>query len=518
MIHNLNEIKNDPFKDQIYDVCIVGTGFAGIALALKLHENLNVLLLEAGDMDYSTESQEVYKGKNIGHEYYDLTDCRTRCFGGTSNVWGGVCGTLDALDFEKKDFMDFSGWPIKKDDLDPYIEEAKQMFGLNDIGQSEEFVKGWDDILMKPDKYFDGFEIMHSKQAYFKNTHSKTVKERSNIHCYINANLTDMTQTDNLESIKVAEIQNYRKKVFNAKAKIFILATGGIENSRLLLNFNRQCKNGIGNNNGLVGRFFSEHPHFTLGEFIIEDHVFEASKSGKLSEMKYLAPSNKFQIEDKILNFGLELHTKDFIKHSILRDSSPFKERLRAIICSMDWTKYIASKINGKDIFCVSETFDQSDGILNIEAEQVPNLSSRVILGSDIDKFGMRQVALEWKFLEIDKYTIKRAALRFAETFAELNLGRVKIEKWVLSDDPSDFPGFPHRLGGPHHMCTTRMSLTPKDGVVDLNQKVFDIDNLYIAGSSVFSTGGRINPTFSIVQMSLRLADHLNHKFDYKQA
>ena len=60
MIHNLNEIKNDPFKDQIYDVCIVGTGFAGIALALKLHENLNVLLLEAGDMDYSTESQEVY--------------------------------------------------------------------------------------------------------------------------------------------------------------------------------------------------------------------------------------------------------------------------------------------------------------------------------------------------------------------------------------------------------------------------------------------------------------------------
>ena len=517
MIYNLNEITNDPFKDQIYDICIVGAGFAGMTLALNLHKELNVLLLEAGDMDYSTESQEVYEGKNIGHEYYDLTDCRTRCFGGTSNIWGGVCGVLESRDFEKKDFMDFSGWPINKEDLDPYIEETKQIFGLSDTGQAKEFIKGWDDVLMKPGKYFDGFEIMHSKQAYFKNTHSKIVKERSNIHCYINANLTDMTQTDNLESIKVAEIQNYRKKVFNAKAKIFILATGGIENPRLLLNFNKQCKNGIGNNNDLVGRFFCEHPQFELGVFIIEDHVREVSKTGELSKIKYLVPSDIFQKENKVLNFRLGLYTKDYIKRSIKKDSSPFKERLRAIICSTEWMKYIGSKINGKDIYCYSSTFDQNDGILNIEAEQIPNLSSRVILGSDIDKFGMRQATLEWKFLKIDKYTIKCAALRFAETFAEFNLGRVKIEKWVLSDDPSDFPGFPHHLGGSHHMCTTRMGSSLKDGVVDANQKVFDINNLYIAGSSVFSTGGHINPTFSIVQMSLRLADHLNHQFGYKQ-
>ncbi|MEA3523261.1 MAG: GMC family oxidoreductase [Campylobacterota bacterium] len=125
---------------------------------------------------------------------------------------------------------------------------------------------------------------------------------------------------------------------------------------------------------------------------------------------------------------------------------------------------------------------------------------------------------MDWKLSQLDKYTIKRAALRFAEMFARIDLGRVRIDDWVFSDNPGDFPGFPHRLGGPHHMCTTRMSSSPKDGVVDVNHKVFGIDNLYMAGSSVFSTTGHINPTFSIVQMSLRLADHLNRQFGYKSS
>ncbi|MEA3523260.1 MAG: hypothetical protein U9R50_09810 [Campylobacterota bacterium] len=380
MIYNLNEIEKDPFKDNFYDVCIIGSGFAGITLALSLNENLNVLLLEAGDIDYSAESQEIYEGKNVGHEYWDLTDCRNRWFGGTSNTWGGWCAPLDSRDFEKKDFIEFSGWPISKEDIDPYFEETMQIFGLSGSDKVKEFTKGWDDVLTKPDKYFDGFDIRVSKQEDFKNKHGDAVKERSYIHCYLNANLTDIALTKDLDSVKVLEIQNYKKKVFNARAKITILATGGLENPRLLLSFNKQCKNGIGNNNDLVGRFFCEHPHFELGDFIIEEHLFEASKSGKLSAMKYLAPSNEFQAEDKVLNFGIELHTKDFIERE--GSTNTFKETLRTIICSSEWAKYVVKSIKGEEIYCYSSTYDWSDGIFKIESEQVPNLQA----GSFLDQ------------------------------------------------------------------------------------------------------------------------------------
>ena len=86
------------------------------------------------------------------------------------------------------------------------------------------------------------------------------------------------------------------------------------------------------------------------------------------------------------------------------------------------------------------------------------------------------------------------------------------LADWLSSEDEDyELPGFGvDVIAAHHHMCTTRMSHSPRDGVVNSNQRLFEIDNLYLAGSSVFSTGGHANPTFTIVQMSLRLADHVN--------
>ena len=64
-------------------------------------------------------------------------------------------------------------------------------------------------------------------------------------------------------------------------------------------------------------------------------------------------------------------------------------------------------------------------------------------------------------------------------------------------------------VGGPHHMGTTRMSTTPAEGVVDADCRVHTVENLYVAGSSVFTTGGHANPSLTILALALRLADHL---------
>ncbi len=142
--------------------------------------------------------------------------------------------------------------------------------------------------------------------------------------------------------------------------------------------------------------------------------------------------------------------------------------------------------------------------------ETTVNPLSRITLDEEVDKFNMNRVVLDWNFVELDKRTATESAFTFAKMFATEGIGRVKLDEWILTDNV-EFPGSSNgRMIGPHQMCTTRMSDTSQDGVVDSDQKVFGIDNLYIAGSSVFSTAGEVNPTFTIVQMTLRLTDHLN--------
>jgi choline dehydrogenase-like flavoprotein len=197
---------------------------------------------------------------------------------------------------------------------------------------------------------------------------------------------------------------------------------------------------------------------------------------------------------DRVLNFGLRFR---------LVEPDPFmgfKERLRDLVCASEWTLEAVNELRGKSLSCLRVM----DGRLDLASEQAPNRLSRITLGSELDRFDMRRIKLNWQLSAIDVHTIQRAVFRFGQVFADLGLGRVRVNDWLSSDDPQ-FPG----SGGHHHMCTTRMGASPDKGVVNSNQRVFGIDNLYIAGSSVFSTGGHANPTFTIVQLSLRLADHI---------
>ncbi len=308
MIYNLNEAVTSPFLNTTYDICIIGAGMAGISLALNLDKKYKILLLEGGDYDFSVESQEIYQGKVVGHDYWRLEDSRTRCFGGSSNVWGRWMAPLEARDFEKKPYAELSGWPIGKKDLDPYLEKTNDMFEMSKAFKPVSNVKEWDEVLKRPNKDFEGFYIEVSP-IDFKEKFGSKIKESKNIDCYLNANLTDMKLLNDLSSVSEIEIKNYKNKTFQATAKKFILATGGIENARLLLSFNKQCKKGIGNDNDQVGRYFCEHPQFEAGTFILEDKVIRAMQSDKYhSEHKFLRTSDAFMKDNNCQSFLVILH------------------------------------------------------------------------------------------------------------------------------------------------------------------------------------------------------------------
>lgn len=150
-----------------------------------------------------------------------------------------------------------------------------------------------------------------------------------------------------------------------------------------------------------------------------------------------------------------------------------------------------------------------------IRAEQSPNPDSRVKLSDSKDALGMQQVELDWQFQEIDKRSVKVLMQALDEELKRTKLGRLELAPW-LDDDSKLWETDPlissHAIAGFHHMGTTRMSDKPTSGVVNEHCQVFDVDNLYVAGSSVFPTSGWANPTLTILALSLKLADHLKNR------
>jgi choline dehydrogenase-like flavoprotein len=146
--------------------------------------------------------------------------------------------------------------------------------------------------------------------------------------------------------------------------------------------------------------------------------------------------------------------------------------------------------------------------------EQEPNPSSRVTLSEKHDELGMPLANIHWRLTRNTFETAVQFASLIDQTLRTLQVGRLKRSDWLLHDDGvSDYGAFFHDQN--HHIGTARMSVLPQDGVVDSNLKVHSLDNLYIASSATFPTGGHSNPTLTILALAIRLADHLKTK--YKQ-
>lgn len=499
MLFDLNKIDTDPFGGKKFDVCICGAGVAGIVLARKLSRRFTVALLEAGDLNYSAESQDIYKGKNIGHEYFPLDRTRLRYFGGTSNVWAGWCRPLDSYDFESKKYLEFSGWPIVRSDLDPYLSETKNILDIPDTGMLKQTGDRFCRAVEKSGT-FKAIDFWFSAPTRFGQKYKADIERSRNLACYLNANVTNILLNEGLSTVKEIEVRNYLGRSFRIRARAFVIAAGGIENPRILLNCDRQISGGLGNQADLVGRFFTEHLHYMVGKFILEDttrnQIFEDWRHRKILG-RFFTPSKSFQHTERILNFGLRFEPSPPEEHQM-----GFHEKLQEMLRTPDTVRNSDQRTSG------SKT-GYWDGLIRIASEQAPNWSSRITLGKETDRFGWRRVNLDWRLSAIDKHTLRRAVVRFGEIFATRALGRVRVAEWLHSEDAA-FPGLrQEEVAGNHHMCTTRMGSSPREGVVDKNHKVFGISNLYMAGSSVFSTAGHANPTFTIVQMTLRLADHL---------
>lgn len=194
------------------------------------------------------------------------------------------------------------------------------------------------------------------------------------------------------------------------------------------------------------------------------------------------------------------------LKHACLAfqleiNPMPMHGTLKSPLCSTSVAQRVSKILLGIDPMCF-------DVRLSVVIAQAVNWESRVTLSNEVDRMGMRRIVLDWQLAELDYHTIRSAALEIGRSLAETNVGRMQLLPWLR--EVGEKPPAGTIRGDYHHMCTTRMSYDPKHGVVDKNCCMHGLDNLFVGGSSVFASSGVSNPTYTIVQLALRLGDHLD--------
>jgi hypothetical protein len=231
------------------DICIVGAGAAGISMALDwINTPYKVILLEGGGFDYEDQMQELFAGRTTGQRYFPLRSVRLHYFGGTTGHWAGFCSPLDPIDFEKREWIEHSGWPIKREDLDPYYARTQEIL---ELGPYEYGAKYWQDqdpafIPLPLDEKRVWNKIWQfSPPTRFGNKYKDKIIKAKNIHLYTYANVVEITANEPLSAIEQLKTTNFAGKHHRVRARYFIMACCSIQNARLLLSSRNQAPKGL---------------------------------------------------------------------------------------------------------------------------------------------------------------------------------------------------------------------------------------------------------------------------------
>lgn len=511
------------------DICIVGGGVAGITMARRLLKaGRAVTLLESGGLDYEREAAEMNVGESVGEPYYQLDHARLRFFGGTTAIWGGRVAELDPIDFEKRAWIPHSGWPITQGDIQPYYDEARALFGLPPHRPGPDALPRFGVRL--PDFDRDRVDVklwsFDRQSSRFTFGACRDLVDHPRCTIITHATVTSIDLDASGRRVTSVELRSLGGRRSRIHARVFVLAAGGIENPRLLLASRQSQANGLGNGHDLVGRFFMEHPHARGGK-IVSTRVWDLLKAFRRHSLDgqgvaaLLALGEKTQRREGTLNTSLTIAPRqpaDHVQFMGMRAYSRVKHDLdptrgaRTLWLGVKKAATLAQRVFDPGRPWLLHKLGRVELALLVRAEQAPNPDSRVTLSTERDALGMPRVKLDWRMTDLDIHSVERLVTTLGSELERLGGGSVEPADW-LSEPGRTWRTDPlvsaHPIGGYHHMGTTRMADSPRQGVVDAQCRVHGIDNLYIAGSSVFPTSGWANPTFTIAALALRTADHI---------
>lgn len=483
------------------DVAIFGAGAAGISIAQALDDGRRrILLVEAGGMETDPAGQALFRTRSVGWPVETVAS-RVRAYGGTTEQWTGRTAPLDALDFEQRDWVSDSGWPIDYADLVEPYRAAMARCGFAPGWEADPAAKAA--VLALPDRPADLDPFVWRYWAVSRETFQHwgeavdaAFRRSDTVRVVLGATLVGL---DGVGRVSDARLRLVDGRFLTVKAPIYVLACGGIENARLLLNILDATPSLLAQVEPALGRYFMQHPRARIA---VAELTAETSALMQSTFNYFKRPR------------GLHHETGIAL-------SAAAQKREHLLNASAIWRYEALPRLGGAGLAAESRRAIESllrrvrhrepllgavRASLIVDLEQQPDRESRIFLGADRDATGLRTAIIDWRIGDMER----RTAARFSDAICRWHI-RIGLGAPALVDGSPEDGGFRKELmlDSFHHLGATRMSVHPASGVVDRDLRVHGVDNLYVCGGSVFPTGGHANPTLTIVALALRLATKL---------
>jgi choline dehydrogenase-like flavoprotein len=531
-----------------YDLCIVGTGPAGTTIANELAgSGLSIAMLESGKLRPTAHGDRLRHVESDGIRIKEYS--RERVLGGASTTWAGLSSPLDAADLEPRAYLRQSGWPIARAEIDELYTRAAEryrfppleLFGRDGFGglrATSGLQPVWQRI---EEKVFLAASEPQNFGREFRH-----VFDSQDVDVWLDATLVRIEGARDGSRATEAVVRASGGREARVRARVFVIATGGIENARVLLASNAPWKAGLGNEHDQVGRWMMNHPknyrgvvHFAkaiesapyffgclhqgfagyaglrlpdalqrerglLNSYVRFEPLFPWSDDRGVDSLVLLVKKSRYFARWKARRRSEVVELRSYSETG--DDSDLQNERKDATswlalageiaIHSPSVARYLHSRlVRGK------KPKIQRARLRNF-IEMEPDPENRVTLTSERDAYGERIPMVRHRCTERDQRSLLALHEILRDEIARTGIGKMESDlatanPWPIDQDAS------------HHMGTTRMGTDPAVSVVDPNCRVHAVENVFIAGASVFPTSGSANPTFTIVALSIRLARHL---------
>jgi choline dehydrogenase-like flavoprotein len=536
-----------------YDVCVIGSGPSGATVARELlGSGARVCVLESGRMRVTAHGDELKRVLSEGIHIKDQS--RERCLGGASTTWAGLAAPLDVADLAPRPWLAHSGWPIAREELMPLYAAAAERYGFPplEVYEGEGFgrIRARGDLQPQWDEIEEKVFLANAEPFDFGRQHLPLFAE-DRLDVFLDATVSELSAEGASDRIRSAVVCTRAGRELRLRARAFVIACGGIENARLLLNSRDLCAEGLGNERDQVGRYLMNHPKNHHGILRLERPVEHVpyyfgcidgdwsgyaglrlredvqAKEGLLNSYARFEPlfpwSDNIGVQSlvqmvkrsRLLLRGFRRRSKGKVislrDYSETGDDSPLSDAHRGAreMLGLGWN--VARHLPLVTRYLYYRLWDKRrPTIRNVRLrnfmEMEPDPENRVTLANEVDAYGRPLPRVRHRCTEVDRRSLVALHRVLERELPAAGLGRFEtglttdLEPWPIDEDAS------------HHIGTTRLGTDPATSVVDTDLRLFEVENVYLAGSSVFPTSGCANPTFTLVALSIRLAEHLRRE------